>query len=59
MAASRFKIAINLRAEWEAALAQHKREDTRESGDAEQAAYDRLIEHVEATGLSYTTYDPR
>jgi hypothetical protein len=51
--------AERLTAEWNAALAEYRRTDSARDFEAEQKAYDALVDFVEANGLNYSEYDPR
>jgi hypothetical protein len=51
--------AERLTSEWYAALAEYQRSDTLRAYDAEQKAYDALIDFVEENGLNYSEFDPR
>lgn len=48
-----------LRASWEAARDRKDREGTTAADAAEQAAYDELVDWVEANDLNGTEHDPR
>ena len=51
--------AERLTARWYAALAEYRQNDTLRNYDAEQAAYDALINFVEENDLNYSELDPR
>lgn len=52
--------ANRLWAVWqEALLLKEAHDGTFGSAEAEQKAFDALVEHVEQSGLNSTTYDPR
>lgn len=51
--------AGDLHTKWKLAQERRERYQTDEAEQAEQAAYDELIDYVEAHDLNYTEYDPR
>lgn len=58
-AAAAITRAEELTAEWRTALADNEARGTERSSRIEQAAYDKLVDHIEAKGLNCTKYDPR
>ena len=51
--------ATRLHRSWRDALDAYRRCDTDANYDAEQDAYNVLIDHIEANGLNYADCDPR
>lgn len=48
-----------LRAAWDAATAAYQRNDSDANREAEQNAYDELVDYIEANELNGTAHDPR
>lgn len=53
------RAAKRLYTTWEKALTEHRRDDTDQTMRREQAAYDELLDYVDAHDLTYGRYDPR
>lgn len=58
-AAAAITRAEELTAEWRIALADNEARGTERSSRIEQAAYDKLVDHIEAKALNHTQYGPR